>query len=327
MPGMVMEVNKIVIIHLNSIRHLYTKLFKSYDQKRCLKLDYQGQAASDFIKEMLTSNNPCMICRLGKIELNAILSYLDIIYSGGIFSKSIKYIRSEIGPFWWDNKTKSSMRNNTGFFPANAEYLERFANTMLRDIQNIDVLGSWGGEDRLANYFPSARIVRMTDFEPYYHSNPWSEVLEGKRVLVIHPYEESIKKQYEKHKILFNNTRILPKFELKTLKTVQSIAANKTDFSNWFDALTWMCKRVSCMDFDIAIIGAGAYGLPLAAFVKSIGKKAIHLGGATQILFGIKGKRWDEVPFFRQLYNENWVRPLPTETPDNFQIVEYGCYW
>ncbi len=167
----------------------------------------------------------------------------------------------------------------------------------------------------------------MKDIEPYYHSNPWSEVLEGKRVLVIHPFEESIKKQYKKHKILFNNARILPKFELKTLKAVQSIASTNTGFSDWFDALSYMKKRVSSIDFDIAIIGAGAYGLPLASFVKSIGKKAIHLGGATQLLFGIKGKRWDELPFFRQLYNENWVRPLPTETPDNSQIVESGCYW
>ena len=39
--------------------------------------------------------------------------------------------------------------------------------------------------------------------------------------------------------------------------------------------------------------------MPLAAFIKSIGKKAVHLGGSTQILFGIKGERWDERDFFR----------------------------
>ncbi len=207
--------NKIAVIQLKRIRHLYTKRYKASDQKPCPKLDYQGQAASDFIKDMLTSNNPCMIGRLGKVEMDAILCYLDIIYSGGIIPKSIKYIRDEIGPFWWDNKTKYSMCNNTGFFPANTEYLEKFANTMLRDIQKMDVLGSWGGEDRLANYFSNARIVSLTDLEPYYHSNPWSEVLEGKRVLVIYPYEDSIKKQYKKHSILFDDPRVLPKFELK----------------------------------------------------------------------------------------------------------------
>ncbi len=88
-----------------------------------------------------------------------------------------------------------------------------------------------------------------------------------------------------------------------------------------------MKERIRCIDFDIAIIGAGAYGLPLASFIKNMGKKAIHLGGATQLLFGIKGKRWDNLPYFRKLYNENWVRPLPDEIPDNFQAVESGCYW
>jgi len=29
-------------------------------------------------------------------------------------------------------------------------------------------------------------------------------------------------------------------------------------------------------DFDIAIIGAGSYRFPLAAFIKEIGKQAIH---------------------------------------------------
>lgn len=320
--------NKIAAVLLKETRIFYTKLIKSSNKKPGLKLDYHRQSASDYIKEKLSSNKPCMISRIGSNELKATLNYLDIISNGGFVSKSVKYIRSEIGPFWWDDEIKFLMRNGAGFFPASAAYLERFANLMLSDLQSVDVLGSWlCDEIRLANFFLNARIVCLTDLEPYYHYEPWSEVLEGKKVLVIHPFEESIKKQYAKRSVLFKDSRVLPKFELKTLKAVQSIAENKTDFTDWFDALTWMCNRISEIDFDIAIIGAGAYGLSLASFVKSIGKKALHLGGATQILFGIKGKRWDKLPFFRQLYNENWARPLPKETPDNFYIIESGCYW
>ena len=50
-----------------------------------------------------------------------------------------------------------------------------------------------------------------------------------------------------------------------------------------------MKNQIVKTDFDIAIIGAGAYGFSLAAFIKKIGKKAVHLGGPTQVLFGIKG--------------------------------------
>ncbi|MCD7883766.1 MAG: hypothetical protein LUI87_08725 [Lachnospiraceae bacterium] len=81
------------------------------------------------------------------------------------------------------------------------------------------------------------------------------------------------------------------------------------------------------MDFDVAIIGAGAYGLPLAAYCKERGAQAIQMSGATQILFGIKGKRWDDHPFISSLYNEYWVRPNESETPPLKQKVEGGSYW
>ena len=63
--------------------------------------------------------------------------------------------------------------------------------------------------------------------------------------------------------------------------------------------------------FEEYYIGCGAYGLPLTSMLKASGKKAIHLGGATQILFGIKGKRWDHeatYDYVRNFYNENWVK-------------------
>jgi hypothetical protein len=64
-------------------------------------------------------------------------------------------------------------------------------------------------------------------------------------------------------------------------------------------------------DFDVAIIGCGAYGFPLAAHLKRLGKKAIYMGGATQLLFGIKGKRWDNYRLISNFFNEHWVRPSP----------------
>jgi len=82
-----------------------------------------------------------------------------------------------------------------------------------------------------------------------------------------------------------------------------------------------MCDQMTQMEFDVAIIGCGAYGFPLAACAKRLGKQAIHLGGATQLLFGIKGKRWGDIG------NEHWVHPLPEEHPQGFEKVEGGCYW
>jgi hypothetical protein len=80
-------------------------------------------------------------------------------------------------------------------------------------------------------------------------------------------------------------------------------------------------------DAEIIILGCGAYGFPLASKLKAAGKQVIHLGGATQLLFGIKGKRWDNNPPTAALYNEYWTRPAPQEYPPGALKVEGGCYW
>ena len=107
-----------------------------------------------------------------------------------------------------------------------------------------------------------------------------------------------------------------------------NILENNTDkYKDWFEALNVMKSDIKKIDFDIAIIGCGAYGFPLAAECKRMGKKAIHLGGQVQMMFGILGKRWEEIPYYKQFINEYWVHPLEEEIPDNFKKVEGGCYW
>ena len=65
----------------------------------------------------------------------------------------------------------------------------------------------------------------------------------------------------------------------------------------------------------------------LAAHARDTGHVAIQMSGATQLLFGIKGRRWDTHPQISKLYNPAWVRPAPAEQPANKQAVEGGSYW
>jgi len=89
-----------------------------------------------------------------------------------------------------------------------------------------------------------------------------------------------------------------------------------------------MCNEIDKISFDIALIGAGAYGMSIAAHIKRSGRKAVHMGGITQLLFGIKGGRWDSIPKYRDgLYNDSWIRPLSEDRPKNFETVENGSYW
>lgn len=96
-----------------------------------------------------------------------------------------------------------------------------------------------------------------------------------------------------------------------------------------FNKTVYTGEDVSKVNFDVALIGAGAYGIFLAHHCKMLGKQGIHLGGQTQLLFGIRGYRWDK--FFPEWYCnanlEHWIWPDDNEKPKGFEKVEDGCYW
>jgi hypothetical protein len=77
----------------------------------------------------------------------------------------------------------------------------------------------------------------------------------------------------------------------------------------------------------LAIVGAGCLSLPIVAGLKAKGITAIHMGGATQILFGIKGRRWLSHEIISRLFNDAWVFPSADEVPDRAGRVEGSCYW
>ena len=53
------------------------------------------------------------------------------------------------------------------------------------------------------------------------------------------------------------------------------------------------------------------------------------MAGVTQLLFGIKGKRWEDYVVwpYMNLFNDHWVRPGASEKPKNATVVEGACYW
>jgi len=312
------------------IRKICLLLRKSYGQfatvqpKPTLLYDKSGQSASDYIKDLLEGDKPVMIARFGSVELTCLVDYIN----KPTIRNCIRFITRVSDALGYAKSTRYTMGNNAGFFPVTTKNLNRFSELMLDTMPFVDVLGSWQTNELFfSKELFSAIKVPLGDLEPYFHKNPWSEVLKGKKVLIIHPFEDSILEQYAKRELLFKDDRVLPAFDLEVIKAVQSIANNSCGYDTWFDAFNFMKREIDSRDFDIAIIGCGAYGFPLAAYVKSIGKKAVHLGGATQMLFGIKSKSWEDEPKFHYLMNENWVKPKESERPSNYKLVEGGRYW
>lgn len=276
--------------------------------------------SSEIIIGALSSDKPIMISRYGATELNATLNYKK--------GHPLTFLR-RIYPFWIGERTKKNMMDLSGFFPSNDKTLSQFSDLIYRITSDIDILGTWIGNENLMPLPNECIKVFLPRIEPFWSKTPWTKCLEGKKIVVIHPFAESICQQYNKRELLFANKDILPEFaSLTVIKAVQSLGGETNGFASWFDALHYMEDEIDKVDYDVALIGCGAYGMPLAAHCKKMGKKAVHLGGSLQLLFGIRGNRWEtEQDIYMQFMNEHWVRPLECEKPAGAQNVENACYW
>jgi hypothetical protein len=227
--------------------------------------------------------------------------------------------------------TRKQCHQNAGIFPITDQLLNRFAQRYADALSEVDLLGFWQTTDQarwLASLPQPPALVPLSALEPYFYQQPWTAALAGRRVLVVHPFAATIASQYfQKRSILFANPALLPEFELDVYAPPQTLAPSTAGYGDWVEALDDLVSRVLERPFDVALLGCGAYGLPLGAAIKRHGRQAIHLGGSLQLLFGIRGRRWDGMPFLQHLFNDAWVRPSAAETPQRASSVDAGCYW
>ncbi|MGN0976286.1 MAG: hypothetical protein ACI4OL_09795 [Gemmiger sp.] len=269
----------------------------------------EARAGNDWIAAALRRGEPFLAGRCGATEMRTAAEYLR----GG-----------------FTDRTRREIRDLSGVFPTDDETLRRFCARYIACAQSADLLAVWdvGAEREVIRGCRDTTFTRLRALEPYYHPQPWSAALAGKRVLVVHPFKNTILAQYRKREQLFPGRDVLPAFAgLTVVQAVQGLAGQETGYPDWFAALADMERRMDEADYEVAVIGAGAYGLPLAAHARDTGHAAIQMSGATQLLFGIKGKRWDTHPEISRLYNDAWVRPGADEQPQNKEKVEGGSYW
>lgn len=279
------------------------------------------RGTNQWISKKLMSDEPFMVARFGNTELSVVAN----VIKSDLFGNTLE-VQEQF------NKWFYRLGELSGFFPNDPALAKDFTKLMLEACQKVDLLAMWHcymDDFIITEYMQGTKLSYLDFLEPWRCIGaPWTEALKGKKVLVIHPFEESIREQYEKRELIFPGTNILPEFELKTLKAVQTVAGEKDErFQTWFEALDYMYNKALEIDFEVAIIGCGAYGMPLAAKLKEAGKKTIHLGGVTQILFGIKGQRWVNNPRTGVVFNDAWTYPKESEKPKNSIVVENSCYW
>lgn len=270
-----------------------------------------AQQGNDAARLALQGGAPFLFARCGATEMRTVAAY---------YKNSAQF----------SDKVKTELRDLSGVFPPDDDIIRRFCETYLDAAHSADLLALWdvGAEREVIKGCQNTQFTALRALEPYYHETPWSAALAGKKVLVVHPFKETILAQYEKREQLFPGTDILPQFaSLQVVQAVQGLAGQATGYQDWFAALAAMQAQMDAADYEVAVIGAGAYGLPLAAHAKRTGHSAVQMSGATQLLFGIRGKRWDDHPVISRLYNAAWVRPAAGEQPTQKEKVEGGSYW
>jgi hypothetical protein len=221
------------------------------------------------------------------------------------------------GIFW--------LHNNAGFYGTN-EY-RRFSKMYSDGCKNSDLHAYWNfqGFVELEDYLVpiDKPLIDPSALESFRFGSPWTEGLKGKKILVINPFKSQIDSQLSTKDKIWTNQNVLPDAKWITYESVQSIGG-EGPHKDWYESFDVMTNDISKIDFDIALLGCGSYGMPLANFIKmDLNKSAIYIGGGLQLYFGIKGKRWDNSDV-NKFYNNHWIRPQKTKNSDK---VEGGCYW
>ena len=283
-------------------------------------------ASEEKISTLLRSPLPCAIGKIGTTEL------LGLEYLFRYFQPPWPHAAS------W-RRPAQRLHDCSGIYPVRHDIYLDWADECRRALGQMDLLSQWqvpstylaAFEGRVLALLAPQAFRAHRNFIHFLHPpESWLGDLAALRWLVVHPFEKTIRAQLPHLASLgVYPAHALPDLERRTCDT-SILACPQFSYmvppkhANWSAALAEMKKEMEHYDFDIALIGAGAWSLPLAAHAKRIGRKALHLGGATQLLFGIRGGRFDQWGFG---YHQQWVRPLPEETPKNCRLMEEGAYW
>lgn len=230
----------------------------------------------------------------------------------------------------------------SGLFPATPEQAWSMHQVYLDCLANFDLIGvrtrshdCWFRriEKRLVEHFtPHAQLFAIENLTPGDQGSAWYWNLSDVQVLVMMPFAASIQRAVQSPRSFSLGGRDAPHFDFTYIQTVQSLSgtALSVGYPSWSDALQTQTAMMDSVQFDIALIAGGAYGAPLAAHAKNLGRVGVHVGGSLQLLFGISGTRWTDPlsPDYRpESRSEGWRYPDAEDRIPCAELVENACYW
>jgi hypothetical protein len=291
------------------------------------KIEQGAKRLYTCLESALAEKKGCCIGRNGSTELTT-LFYFD----------RYRILNTQIG---------FNLQRYSGIFPPNVPVVDEWIQIYKQSLQQIDeepIVAGWF--EGLAPYekvlledlCPKAAHIPLRSLEPYYvaPSMRWTNLLAGKRVAVVSSFANTIASQVSRARDIWgeDSESLLP--STTTWVPIQTgfpptIAKGKLEWpegcSTWKEAVDWLEQQVLVAKADVCLIGCGGLGMILGTRLKQKGIPCVVLGGAIQVLFGIKGQRWQAHSVIGKFWNDAWVWPSVSETPGGSGKIEGGCYW
>lgn len=270
---------------------------------------------NEIIKKAILNKEKISFGKIGGIESSHILNYMN--------SGFPSLIRGD------------SLSINAGINTNSQSELKKWLDSYIEAIKDLDYILEWcpeqGDKQIIEKIWNGKKIFdSFQDLEPFFHDkNGWQYSLHDKKILVVSPFYDTISQQAKKFDKLWNG--VTPK-EVKVIKSPypSKVCGDLKNISYWINLQIMKRQIDMCDDYDFAIVGCGGFSLLVLQHIKSLGIPCVHLGGGTQLIFGIKGKRWDSDKSFLESNwygTSEWTRPLVHEIPSFANLVENGCYW
>lgn len=273
-----------------------------------------------YIKQVIASDKPFFIGRIAGCELKVAYNHLK-------------------GDFLELADDVIELENNAGIKITSKESLDRYVQSLIKSYEDCTVIAEWEqtgkvyahtgiGQQLITERTPKIPKIDARALEPYYFKDSWMPALKGKRILVVHPFVKTLKKQVPNMGKLFPGRSWFEDCQFEFAQPPLTLAGNHEgkDWQEHYDKFIGELKDFGT--FDMALVAAGGYGMLIAHHIyKELGKSVIYIGGALQLFFGVIGKRWFENKEILKMVNDDWIRPDKEDKPANFTKVEKGCYW
>ena len=287
---------------------------------------YTIEEGGRILYERIQSGVPFVAGKLGTSEFEALLWFIN--HKDGVFPLHIQ----------------KNMKINAGLFGERC--IEEWCAYMLGNAGLMDEIAMWNPisplQERyfIEKHFPQIKkFLPLRALEPFYQDkaeNRWSLAVQTP-FCVVSPFVTTIEGQWSRRDELFP----FPLFATDDFRGCvyvgySPLICQKTELCSWpesilqegwFAGVQLIVESCVTTGAKFVFVGAGALSLPICFELKKRGISAIHTGGGTQLIFGIKGRRWLNHGVIAGFFNDSWVSPAVLEVPSNAERIEGGCYF